>query len=95
MAMTDGHESSANRAGKLIALLIRKLESNPHMFEDTCTAFEGAGAEAVVSEMKGNIVLCSVRFAASGASYLDLLLIAEVRQKAEEIVPPSETQSKN
>ena len=53
MATKEAVESTKNKASKLIALLIRKLEANPHMFQDVCTAFERAGAVAIISEVKG------------------------------------------
>ena len=52
-AVTTGHESTQNRASKLIALLIKKLEANPHNFKAVCTAFEQAGAESIVDDVKG------------------------------------------
>lgn len=53
MAVTTGYESSQTRAGKLIAILINKVEANPHMFKAACQALEQAGAESITDEIKG------------------------------------------
>ena len=50
---TTGYESAQNRASKLIALLIKRVEANPHKFNVACTAFEQAGAESIIDEVKG------------------------------------------
>ena len=53
MAVTTGHESSQTRAGKLIAILINRVEANPHQFKAVCQALEQAGAESIIDEIKG------------------------------------------
>ena len=55
MATKEIAGSTKNRAGKLIVALISKLEANPHMFGDICNAFEQAGAESIVNELKGKL----------------------------------------
>ena len=55
MATKEVADSTKNRAGKLIVVLIGKLEANPHMFGDICIAFEQAGAESIVNEIKGKL----------------------------------------
>ena len=53
MAVTAGHESSQTRAGKLIAILIKRVEANPDQFKAVCQALEQAGAESIINEIKG------------------------------------------
>ena len=53
MAVTTGYESSQTRAGKLIAILIKRVEANPHQFKAVCQALEQAGAESIIDEIKG------------------------------------------
>ena len=56
MATKEVADSTKNRAGKLIVVLIGKLEANPYMFGDICIAFEQAGAELIVNEIKGKLI---------------------------------------
>ena len=58
MATKETVESTRNKASKLIAMLISILEANPYMFEDVCTAFEQAGAGAIINEVKGKFDSC-------------------------------------
>lgn len=53
MAVITGYESAQNRAGKLIALLIKRVEANPLKFKAICKAFEQAGAESIIDDVKG------------------------------------------
>ena len=53
MAVITGYESSQTRAGKLIAILIKRVEANPHQFKAVCQALEQAGAESIIDEIKG------------------------------------------
>ena len=78
-------ESAKNRAGKLIVTIISKLEANPHMFRDVCIAFEQAGAESIINEVKGKIELRLL-----SAPCLKFFIIAEVQRKSKEIVSPSQ-----
>ena len=53
MAITTGLESLRARAGKLIATLIKRVEVSPHKFKEVCEAFQQAGAESIIDEIKG------------------------------------------
>ena len=58
IATKETIESTKSRAGKLIVVLISKLEANPHMFKDVCIALKSAGAESIVNEIRGKFESC-------------------------------------